>query len=73
MDSRSDTGFQTAPNGGHGLEFSGKLYYLGTFTHKERAAMADDRAPVALCGEYAGLKFSERKYRVKDPQDDSRR
>jgi hypothetical protein len=35
--------------------------------------MAADRAPVALCGEYAGLKFSERKYRVKDPQDDSRR
>ena len=35
--------------------------------------MADDRAPVALCGEYAGLKFSERKYRAKDPQDDSRR
>ena len=30
---------QTAPNGGHGLKFSGKLYYLGTFTHKERAAM----------------------------------
>ena len=58
---------QTAPNGGHGLKFSGKLYYLGTFTHKERAAMADDRAPVALCGEYAGLKFSERKYRAKDP------
>ena len=35
--------------------------------------MAADRAPVALCGEYAGLKFSERKYRAKDPQDDSRR
>ena len=29
--------------------------------------MAADRAPVALCGEYAGLKFSERKYRAKDP------
>ena len=53
------------------LEFS--VSYLGTFTHKERTAMAADRAPVALCGEYAGLKFSERKYRAKDPQDDSRR
>ena len=31
--------------------------------------MAADRAPVALCGEYAGLKFSERKYRAKDPQE----
>ena len=47
------------------LEFS--VSYLGTFTHKERTAMAADRAPVALCGEYAGLKFSERKYRAKDP------
>ena len=64
---------KTAPNGGHGLEFSGKLYYLGTFTHKERAAMADDRAPVALCGEYAGLKFQKGNIGRKIPQDDSRR
>ena len=49
------------------------LFYLGTLTPKERTTMAADRAPVALCGEYAGLKFSERKYRAKDPQDDSRR
>ena len=39
------------------LEFS--VSYLGTFTHKERTAMAADRAPVALCGEYAGLNFQK--------------
>ena len=50
-----------------------RTFLSGNFTPKERTTMAADRAPVALCGEYAGLKFSERKYRVKDPQDDSRR
>jgi hypothetical protein len=30
--------------------------------------MAADRAPVALCGEYACLKFSERKYGAKIPR-----
>jgi hypothetical protein len=66
MDSRGDMDSKQPQMAGTRLEFS--VSYLGTFTHKERAAMADDRAPVALCGEYAGLKFSERKYRAKDPR-----
>ena len=55
------------------IKISGELYYLGTFTHKERAAMADDRAPVVLCGEYAGLNFQKGNIGRKIPQDDSRR
>ena len=55
------------------IKISGKLsyLYLGTFTLKERAAVADDRAPVAFCGEYAGLNFQE--ISGESPQDDSRR
>jgi hypothetical protein len=36
-------------------------------------SMADDRAPVALCGEYAGLNFQKGNIGRKIPQDDSRR
>lgn len=35
--------------------------------------MADDRAPAALCGEYAGLNFQKGNIGRKVPQDDSRR
>lgn len=35
--------------------------------------MADDRAPAALCGEYAGLNFQKGNIGRKIPQDDSRR
>ena len=58
MDSRGDMDSKQPQMAGTRLEFS--VSYLGTFTHKERAAMADDRAPVVLCGEYAGLKFSRK-------------
>ena len=69
MDSRGDMDSKQPQMAGTRLEFS--VSYLGTFTHKEPAAMADDRAPVALCGEYAGLKFSEGNIGRKIPQDDS--
>ena len=71
MDSRGDMDSKQPQMAGTRLEFS--VSYLGTFTHKERAAMADDRAPVALCGEYAGLNFQKGNIGRKIPQDDSRR
>jgi len=37
----------------------GKRYYLGLFEHKERAAMAVDRAALKLHGAYAALNFEE--------------
>lgn len=52
------------------IAHGGKLYYLGLFEHKERAAMAYDRAAIAIHGEYAGLNFPERRdsYRPRDPR-----
>ncbi len=48
---------------------SGKRYYLGVFTHKDRAAMAYDRAALFLHGEFAGLNFEDKRasYRPTDP------
>jgi hypothetical protein len=39
----------------------GRRYYLGLFEHKKRAALAHDRAAIALHGEFAGLNFPELK------------
>lgn len=46
----------------------GTKYYLGIFKHKKRAALAHDRAAIALHGEFAGLNFPELKDRLR-PRD----
>lgn len=38
---------------------NGCRYYLGVFAHSKRAALAHDRAAIALHGEFAGLNFPE--------------
>lgn len=45
----------------------GWRYYLGLFQHKRRAAVAVDRAALALFGEFAGLNFPGRKTRAVMP------
>ncbi len=48
----------------------GQKYYLGVFAHAKRAALAHDRAALALHGEFAGLNFPELResLRPRDPR-----
>lgn len=43
----------------------GVRYYLGVYHHKRRAALAHDRAALALHGEFAGLNFPELKDKLR--------
>ena len=47
--------------------FERKRYYLGRYVSPERAAMAYDRAALAVAGAYAALNFPDRRYRKKAP------
>lgn len=47
---------------------NGWRYYLGLFQHKRRAALAVDRAALALFGEFAGLNFPNRKTKAVMPE-----
>lgn len=51
----------------------GIRYYLGVYEHKRRAAVAHDRAALALFGEFAGLNFPGRKTHLKMPTASKRR
>lgn len=46
----------------------GWRYHLGVFQHKHRAAIAVDRAALALFGEFAGLNFPGRKTKPVKPK-----
>jgi hypothetical protein len=52
------------------ITHEGKRFYLGLFQHKKRAALAHDRAALAIHGEFAGLNYPELKdsLRPKDPR-----
>lgn len=45
----------------------GIRYYLGVFAHKQRAAIAHDRAALALHGPFAGLNYPDRGTKPKMP------
>lgn len=45
----------------------GIRYYLGLYQHKKRAAVAHDRAALALHGQFAGLNYPERGTKPRTP------
>lgn len=50
------------------IAHQGRKYYLGVFREKRRAAMAHDRAAIAIHGQHAGLNFPGMSLRPRDPR-----